>query len=124
MNNNLISKIGAILYSLVMIMFGINHLKAGAAMAGYVPAFIPAGAHTFFVYFTGIALILAGIAIILNVKSRLAAYLLAVLLLLIALTLQLPPVLNGTDTSGSFFASLLKDMALAGAALFIGSKGK
>ena len=82
------------------------------------------GAHTFFVYFTGIALILAGIAIILNVKSRLAAYLLAVLLLLVALTVQLPPVLNGTDTSGSFFANLLKDIALTGAALFIGSKGK
>ena len=123
MNNNLVARVGAILYSLVMMMFGIDHLKAGAAMAGYVPAFIPAGAHTFFVYFTGVALILAGVAIIINVKSRLAAYLLALMLLMIALTIQLPPVLNGTD-DGSHFASLLKDIALTGAALFIGSKGK
>ena len=122
MNNNLVSRIGAILYSLVMIMFGINHLKAGAGMAGYVPAFLPAA--TFFVYFSGLALILAGVAIIINVKSQLAAYLLAALLLIIALTIQLPPVIHGTDTTGSFFAGLLKDIALTGAALFIGSKGK
>jgi uncharacterized membrane protein YphA (DoxX/SURF4 family) len=121
MNNNIVSRIGAAIYGLVMIVFGINHLKMGSGMAAYVPAYFPA--HTFFVYLTGAGLLLAGIAIILNVKSRLAGYLLAAMLLIIALAIHLPPVINGTD-DGSHFANLLKDLALTGAALFIGGKGK
>ena len=121
MNNNLVSRIGAAIYGLVMIAFSINHLKSGSAMAGWVPSFFPA--HTFFVYLTGAGLLLAGIAIAINVKSRLAAYLLAGMLLIIVLTVHLPPVVNGSD-DGTHYAHLLKDLALTGAALFIGSKGK
>ncbi len=121
MNNNLISKIGAVVYGLVMIAFSINHFKMGSGMAGYVPSYFPA--HTFFVYLTGAGLALAGIAIVINVQARLAAYLLAALLLIIALTIHLPPVINGTD-DGNHYANLLKDLGLAAAALFIGSKSK
>ncbi len=89
-------------------------------MADYVPSFFPA--HTFFVYLTGAGLALAGIAIIVNIKARLAAYLLGGMLLIFALSIHLPHVLNGTDPAGMYYASFLKDTGLGAAAFFIGSK--
>jgi len=121
MNNNLIARLGAIIYGLVMIAFSINHFKMGSGMAGYVPSYVPAP--TVFIYLTGAGLALAGIAIVINVKPKLAGYLLAAMLLIIALTVHLPPVIHGTD-DGSHYPNLLKDLALTGAALFIASKGK
>ncbi len=120
MNNNLISRIAAIVYGLVMILFSVNHFKMGSGMAGYVPSYFPAP--TFFVYLTGAGLALAGIAIIANIKARIAGYLLGGMLLIIALTIHLPHVLDGTDPAGMYYASLLKDTGLAAAAFFIGSK--
>ena len=69
------------------------------------------------VYITGIALVLAGIAFIINKKVKLAAYLLGLMLIIFVLTIHLPKAIEKGDTS-----MLLKDIALAASAFFIGSK--
>jgi|AntRauTorcE11898_2_1112593.scaffolds.fasta_scaffold06503_2 uncharacterized membrane protein YphA (DoxX/SURF4 family) len=117
--NNVWHTIGRIIYGLPFIIFGIFHFLNGADMAGYVPGFIPGGA--FWVYLTGAALIAAGISILIQKMTRLACILLGVMLLIFVLTIHLPAVINAADMQAMQQAmpSLLKDLALAGAAWFM-----
>lgn len=66
------------------------------------------------VYFTGVALIAAAISIFIGKYDKLAATLLALFLFLTALIIQLPGAMDGDQASMSH---LLKDLALAGAAM-------
>ena len=68
------------------------------------------------VYFTGVALLAASVSIIIKKKAALATLLLGVFFILTALLVHLP----GGEES---MPNLLKDVALAGAALFNGSAG-
>jgi len=123
MNNSTISRIGTILYALVIGFFGVNHFLQGTGMQNTVPSFIPGG--VFWVYLTGIALIAAALSFLINKKTRLAGLLLAAFLLLIVLTVHLPAVLHSTGNGpvSLSFINLVKDTGLAGAALIIAGKG-
>ncbi|MEX0771279.1 MAG: hypothetical protein WD035_11125 [Balneolaceae bacterium] len=99
------------LYALPFGVFGILHLLNANMMAGYVPGYIPGG--VFWVYLTGLGFLLACISILIEKETRLACNLLALMLLIFALTIHLPSALEGDMTP------FLKDTALAGAALFI-----
>jgi putative oxidoreductase len=107
---SILTNAGRIVYALIMLVFGSFHLMNGPKMVGMVPGFIPGG--VIIVYLTGVALILAGVAIIIKKKMGLAAMLLGIFLLLTALTVHLP----GGEAS---MPMLLKDLALAGAAFYI-----
>ncbi len=108
---DLSTTIGRIVYAAVMIVFGLMHFMAGSDMAGMVP--IPP--EVFWIYFTGAALIAAGIAMILQKMAKLASMLLALMLLIFAFTLHFPGVLDGDQHA---MPSFLKDLALAAAAFF------
>jgi uncharacterized membrane protein len=95
MDNRTISKIGMILYALVIAFFGVNHFVNGTGMAKMVPSFLPGG--VIWVYITGAALLAAAISFLINKQTRLAGLLLAVFLLLIVLTVHLPAVSNAPD---------------------------
>lgn len=109
--------IGKLLYSLPLLLFGFGHLGNANAMSGMVPSYFPAP--TFFVYLTGVALILAAIAIVIGKKAKLATLLLGIMLLIFALTVWLPQMSDQTA-----FAAMLKDIGLAGAAFFISAHSK
>ncbi len=117
MNKNLVSKVAQIVFALSMLAFGLLHLSNADAMKVMVPAFVPGG--VLWVYVTGIALVLAALAFILNKKVKLAGYLLGVLLLVFVLTIHLPHLLDGDQNA---MGMILKDLGLAAAAFFIGSK--
>ncbi|MDE3124675.1 MAG: DoxX family membrane protein [Bacteroidota bacterium] len=121
MNKNIVSRISSIVYALVMAVFGINHLKMGNAMSGYVPQYFPAP--VFWVYLVGVALILAAIAIIINKQTRLACYLLGLMLLLFVVLLHLPALMHPANAQMSTLSMtmLLKDLGLAAAAFYIGA---
>lgn len=104
--------LGKVLFALPMAVFGILHFMMGDAMAGMVP--IPGG--VIWVYVTGAALIAAAVAIITGKHAVLAAQLLALFLLLTALTVHLPALMGG-DTNA--MSQVLKDVALAGGALVL-----
>ena len=82
-------------------------------MVGIVPSYVPGG--IFWVYLTGLCLVAAGISVNIGKKDGLAMKLLAVLLVIFALMVFLPMVLSGNQMAMS---SLLKELGLAGAALF------
>jgi putative oxidoreductase len=122
MNNASLTKIGTVIYALVIAFFGINHLWHGAMMATMVPSFIPGG--VFWVYLTGAALILAAIAFLTGKQARLAGILLAVFLIIVVLTVHLPAVIHAPDENAGRFplTNLIKDTGLAACALLIAGR--
>lgn len=103
-----ITSLGKYLFAIPMMIFGFFHMMGAQQMAGMVP--IPGG--VLWVYITGLALIAAGIAILIGKYDKLAAVLLALLLLIFALSIHLVAVIGGDMPT-----NLLKDLALAGGAL-------
>jgi uncharacterized membrane protein len=124
MNNNTLSRVGIILYALVIAFFGVSHFLNGASFTSVVPSFIPGG--IFWVYLTGVALIAAAISFLIGKQTRIAGILLAVFLLLVVFTVHLPSVLNAPDAKAARFplTNLIKDTALAAAALIIAGRGR
>lgn len=122
MNNTTISRIALTVYAIVLLVFGFGHFANGSQMVGMVPSFLPGG--IIWVYVAGAGLILAAISFIINKQVRLAAFLLGALLLIIVLTIHLPGMMNGKDEMMKMteMTMLLKDMAMAAAAFYIGSK--
>ena len=66
-------------------------------------------------------MVAAAVSLFTGKQEKLAAALLGVLLLIFALTIQLPMVMVGDQAA---MPSLLKDLALAGAAFFFSAQAK
>ncbi len=114
---NSLRTVGHYLYALPFAVFGLFHFMNASSMAGMVP--LPGG--VFWVYLTGVALIAAAVSFLIGKKVKLAGTLLGIMLIIFVLSIHLPGVI-GADSPQSMqmsMTSLLKDLALAGAAFFI-----
>jgi len=122
--NNVVNRIGTIVYGLIIGFFGVSHFLNAAQMAKNVPEYLPS--QIVWVYVTGAALALAAVAIIINVQSRIAAYLLFLLLLIFIVTVNVPGFLNESNAiiKNGFLKDILKDGAMAAAALIVAARGK
>jgi uncharacterized membrane protein len=114
--DKLITFLGRVIYAVPFLVFGAGHLTRAGQMAGMVPAYIPGG--VFWIYFTGVAMILAALAIITGKQGRGACFGLALMLLVFIVTIHLPGMANPQMKMMSMM-SLLKDTGLMGAALVI-----
>ena len=119
MTQRIISHVAIYLLSAVMIVFGIYHIRSPRSMLTFVPENLPGGIN--WVYVVGIALILAAIAFILNKFVKIAAYLLALLLIIFVLAIHLPAYNNAGDPElrTTAFIDMLQDLAIAAFALHI-----
>src|SRR5882757_5090041 len=120
-NNYSISKIGSIFFSIMLTCFGIDHFLYPDFVAPLVPAWMPG--HIFWTYFAAVALIGSGTAIILNIKVRLIASLLGIMLFLWLVMLHIPraiaaPVAN----KGNELTSVFEALAFSGIAFLIALK--
>lgn len=116
MKNLPLGLIGRIMYALPLLGFGFGHFANANQMAGMVPSYFPAP--VVFVYITGVALLAAAVSIIIQKKAKLATMLLGIMLLIFVLTLHLPGMMGGDQTSMAMF---MKDLSMAGAAFFMSS---
>jgi uncharacterized membrane protein len=99
---------GRYFLAITMVIFGIEHF----VYIGFVPSLVPKGIPfpTFWTYFTGTALIAAGAGIILDIKLRLAANLLGIMIFIWFLILHIPRALadphsgNGNEIVSTFEA--------------------
>lgn len=112
----LTDKAGRFLYGIPFALFGLFHFMNAGQMAGLVP--IPGG--VFWVYLTGAALLAASISILIEKKTKLACVLLGVMLVIFALSIHLPAVIESSGGDATAMTNLLKDLALAGGAWVLG----
>lgn len=98
---------GAILFAITIVCFGILHFVFAKEASTLVPVWIPN--HMFWIYFAGVALLGSGIAIILRIKTRLAATLLGTMIFIWFVILHMPRI----------FASAPADMSAEIASAFL-----
>ena len=110
--------LGAILFAITIICFGVLHFLVAADAATMVPAWIPG--HLFWIYFAGVALIGSGLSIILKIKTGLFAALLGLMIFLWFILLHIPRVLAApaTDIDGEITSAFLA-LAYSGIAFVI-----
>jgi len=120
---NSLTKGGRIIYGIPFLVFGMLHFMNAPAMSGMISN-LPAS--TFLVYFSGLGLVLGGLAIIINKYTYLAGLLLALELLLFILLIHIPSLMNAPDDMAMkmAMANLLKDFGLMGAAIMVAGISK
>jgi len=105
---NAILNLGKYLFAIPFAIFGLFHFMGAKDMAGY------AFGSEILVYVSGAGLLAAAVSIIIGKYDKLATVLLAVLLLIFVFALHLKGAMAGDQAATG---SLLKDVALAGAAM-------
>ncbi|MFQ5445375.1 MAG: DoxX family protein [Saprospiraceae bacterium] len=115
---NAVLNLGKYIFAIPFAVFGVMHLMNADAMAGMSPF---GGAIV--VYITGVALIAAAVSIIIGKMDKLATTLLALFLILTTLLVHAKGLSNAADemASAASMGNLLKDLALAGAAMLYAS---
>jgi uncharacterized membrane protein len=114
---NKLVAIGAILFSLTIISFSMDHFLYAKDAADYVPTWIPF--HLFWIYFCGIALLGSGVAIILKIRTGLAAALLGIMIVIWFVILHMPRVIVspvvyiGSEITSAFLALAYSGIAFA-----------
>lgn len=112
------SKVAEIMFGLIVGMFGVFHFINADSMLGAIPEFMP-GSSAIWIYISGAFLLLAAISIITGTKKMLASYLLAVMLLVIAFSIHLKSLMNGSEQA---MGQILKDVAMAMGAILIANR--
>ncbi|MGL4632256.1 MAG: DoxX family protein [Leadbetterella sp.] len=113
---NLFLKSGRIAFAIGILVFGLAHFPAADKFAELVP--LPFA--LFWVYFTGVCLVAAGIAIIINKQIVLASLLLGIMLIAFVAMVHIPQALSTDEiTKANGIAHALKTLSLAGAAFFL-----
>ena len=83
---------GISLFALTIVSYSLDHFLYAKQAVGYVPSWVPYP--LFWLYFTGTALSCSGIAILLNIKRRLAASLLGIMIFSWVVILHIPYALS------------------------------
>lgn len=113
---NKITTAGRILFALPFAVFGINHFIMMDYYMGMLTSFIPRTG--FIMILTGILLIAASISIITKKLVKLSTVLLAIMLFVFILTIHIPHLVSGSDTTVTLI-TMLKDISLMGGSLMI-----
>ena len=104
--------------AVTMVVFGVMHFIYLPFVTPMVPGWIPW--HLFWACFAGVALILSGIAIILNIKTRLAAGLLGLMIFLWFVMLHIPRAIADPHSgNGNEWTSVFEALAFSGIAFIL-----
>jgi uncharacterized membrane protein len=106
---------GRIMFAITMTSFGLSHFYYTKTVEDMVPEWIPS--HLFWTYFAGVALMGAGVAIILNFRIQLIGNLLGIMIFLWFICLHIPGALaspltdNGNEVTSAFSALAFSGIA-------------
>jgi len=106
--------LGSLFFAVPMAVFAAQHFTEAKAVATLVPSWIPG--RLFWTYFVGTALVAASLSIIVKIQARLAAILLAVMLILFELLLHVPYIIANPKNVIAW-ALALRDLAFSGGAM-------
>lgn len=112
-------QIGRFFLPITAAVFGVDHFIYTAFVASLVPTWIPGGA-VFWTYFAGVALISAGMAMIVGIQARLASLLLGIMIFLWLLCLHIPRAIADPHTAmGNEWTSVCEALAFSGIAFIL-----
>jgi uncharacterized membrane protein len=116
--NNLLMTLGRVFFSIMLIVFGIDHFLYTEFVATLVPKWIPGS--LFWTYFAAVALIGSGICILLKIKIRLVGMLLGTMLLLWLVLLHIPRAIADPNAGkGNEITSVFQALAFSGISFLI-----
>ena len=116
--------LGRLLFAIPMLMFGFGHFGGAQMMVdnGMVPSFLPMP--LVIVYLTGVLLVVCGLAIVVGYRTKQAAMVLALFLAATSFLVWAPQLATASpEMEQVVFGSFMKDLGLAGAALFMAHFG-
>lgn len=114
---------GKYFFGIMFVVFGIDHFLYTDFVAGLIPNWIPD--HLFWTYFAGLALSLSGIAIILNIKMRLAAGLLGLMVFIWFIILHIPRAVTDPHSGhGNEWTSVFEALAYSGIAFILAARSQ
>ncbi|MEP7322864.1 MAG: DoxX family protein [Saprospiraceae bacterium] len=108
---NTIIKLGKYLLFIPLVGRGLKHFADAKELAGMVPPYLPGG--VFWIYLTGICMLLAVVSTIVGKYDKLAFFLAGLMILIFVLTIHLRGLFQGGNPLIMF--NMLKDLGLAGA---------
>lgn len=113
-----LSALGRCFFAITMILFGADHFFYPDFVKMLIPGWLPG--NLFWTYFAGLALMLAGAAIMINVKTRLAASLLGLMIFLWFIMLHIPRAIADPNSGdGNEWTSVFEALAFSGIAFLI-----
>jgi uncharacterized membrane protein len=116
---NKIILLGKFPFAIMVVVFGIDHFIYVNFVSSLVPIWIPG--HLFWTYLAGAALIASGVGIIINIKARLAATLLGVMLFTWVVLLHIPrAIADPTGSLGNELTSVFEALAFSGISFILG----
>jgi uncharacterized membrane protein len=118
-----IFRLGALLFGITIIGFGIDHFLYAREAADYIPAWIPS--HLFWMYPTGAMLLIGGVAIVAKFRVRLLATLLGLMIFIWVLILHIPKAMGAplAQNAGEVISAFLA-LAYCGIAFAIAGDKK
>jgi putative oxidoreductase len=119
LNHGIMKNLGKFMYIIPIGIFGLMHFTNAGQLSEMMPDWMPL--KTILVYISGIALIAAPVALIINKKAKLAMTLLGVELLSFMVFIHLMQVIGGDQMA---MGQVFKDTSLAGAAFYIASQAE
>jgi len=119
MKNLISTRLAIIIFAVIMAFFGANNILHAKSMSANVPSFLPVA--MVMAYISGAGFLLAAVAFIIDRYAKIAGYLLALLLLIIVFSVDLPGIVRAPNEAIKmlFVTAMLKDAALAMAAVLI-----
>jgi hypothetical protein len=109
---------GVFFYSIMLVIFGIEHFLYADGVQALVPDWIPG--HLFWTYFAAVALIGAGVALIFRIKVKLIGILTGTMIFIWFLILHIPRAAVAPVTDkGNEMASVFESLGYSGIAFVI-----
>jgi uncharacterized membrane protein YphA (DoxX/SURF4 family) len=118
--NKLLAVPGRVFFSIMLIIFGIDHFLYARFVALLVPGWVPG--HMFWTYFSAVALIGSGVCFLFGIKVRLTGILCGIMLLLWFILLHIPRAIADPGMAkGNEITSVFQALAFSGIAFVIAS---
>ena len=99
-------------FAIPLAMFGAEHLSLGSSMLGLVPPYMPE--RLFWIYFVGVALIVASLSIATRIQVRGSGLLFGIMMFLFVLMIHLPGAIKSGDRI--IWTIVIREMSFAGGA--------
>ena len=110
-----IAALAHLCFAIPLAVFGAEHFALGSSMIGLVPAYMPS--RLFWIYFVGVALIVASLSIATRIQVRWSGLLFAIMMLLFVAMIHLPGAVKSGDRI--IWTIVVREMSFGGGGLVL-----